>query len=305
MLAIASTLVCAHVAVAATAPATFYVNSNADLLDVPNECAHVQSTDYVPSGPDDTCTFRDAIHAFATADQTNPGAHTIDFITCGPFTVSTPLPDIPGDTKLDGTQVANADCTDAGALSPNYGYANLEGSGTGPGGAAKFPGLILDGSGSNIVGMVIGGFTDGVEMAGTGGHALHDSAVGANPFEQGGLAPENTDNGIEVESGSADDVIGYAPSDGDNDIQDDIYGNGGWGVMLDSGSGPTTVGHNFIGTDTAGHQYGPGSEGYGAGPGNGPPDGNGAGGIYVGDSSGDQIGGGVICENVGASAPRT
>jgi len=289
------------------AATTFYVNSNSDTTSATDECANVQSTDFTPSGPADTCTLRDAIEAVASADATNPGPNTISFITCGQFTISgTPLPDIPGDTTLNSGLVANASCTDTGANNPydieNYGYALLEGSGSGPGGAAEFPGLVLDGSGSTIGGLDIGGFTDAIVLAGTGDHQVYYSAIGASPFELGGLIPENSANGIEVMPGSANDTIGYAPADGSNSYQDDIYGNGGWGVMLDAGSGPTTVGHNFIGTDTSGHEFGPGTETYtGPGnaplPGNGPPDGNGAGGVYVGDSSGDVIGGDVQCLN--------
>jgi uncharacterized repeat protein (TIGR01451 family) len=290
---------------------TFYVNSNVDTTDSPNECANVQSTDYTPSGPSDTCTLRDAIEAVTSLDQASPGPNTIAFITCGAFIVGrVPLPDIPGDTTLDGTQAVNASCADKGANNPfrieNYGYANLEGKGSGPGGAAGFPGLVVDGSGSTIIGMVIGGFTDGMVLKGGGDDQIYMDGLGSSPFELGGLVPENSANGIEVNAGSADDVIGYMPPYGDHYHQNDIYGNGGWGVMLDSGSGPTAVGHDFIGTDTTGHEYGPGTEGYiGPAPdydplpGNGPSDGNGAGGVYVGDSSGDVIGGEVQCMNVG------
>jgi hypothetical protein len=306
---LAGTLVAAAVAwmLAFSPPAraaTFYVNSTADTDTTASDCNAVTIGDITP-GSGTTCTLWGAIETVTTADAATPGANSIVFIVCGPFVITSQLPDIPGDTTIDGTQVATTDpgCYDNGALSINYGYANVEGSGSGPGGAAAFPGLKFDGSGSTMIGLIIGGFTVGVQLGGSGAHHLYDSGIGSNPFEQGDLTPENSGDGIEVLSGSANDVIGYSPADGENSYQDDIYGNGGWGVALDAGSGPTIVGHNFIGTDTTGHEFGPGTEGYtgptgGALPGNGPSDGNGAGGVYVGDSNGDVIGGSVECLNV-------
>jgi hypothetical protein len=285
----------------AAAASTFYVNSTADTDATATDCNTVTIKDITP-GTGTTCTFWGAINTVASADAKTPGPNSIVFIVCGPFVISSQLPDIPGDTTIDGSQVGATDagCYDVGAASINYGYANLEGPG---GAAATFPGLVFDGSGSSMFGLIIGGFDDAVELGPPGGDQIYNSGIGSNPFEQGDLSPENTGNGVEVLSGSANDVIGYAPADGSNNYQDDIYGNGGWGVYLDAGSGPTTIGHNFIGTDTTGHELGPGAEGYtgpsgGAQPGNGPSDGNGAGGVYVGDSNGDVIGGSVECLNV-------
>jgi uncharacterized repeat protein (TIGR01451 family) len=297
-------IACMFAFTSAATAATFYVNSTADTDTTASDCNSVTISDITP-GTGTTCTLWGAINTVTSADATTPGANSIVFIVCGPFVITSQLPDIPGDTTVDGTQVGTTDpgCYDTGSLSINYGYANIEGSGAGTGGAAAFAGLKFDGSGSTMVGLIIGGFTVGVQLGGTGGHHIYDSGIGNNPFEQGDLAPENTGDGIEVLSGSANDVIGYTAADGNNSYQDDIYGNGGWGVSLDAGSGPTTVGHNFIGTDTTGHELGPGTEGYTgptgtALPGNGPSDGNGLGGVYVGDSNGDVIGGSVLCLNV-------
>ena len=113
-------------------------------------------------------------------------------------------------------------------------------------------------------------------------------------------SPASTGDGVEVLSGSAGDTIGYSPADGNSAEGDDIYGNGGWGIRLDPGSGPTAINANYIGTDTSGHQFGPGTQGYGnatALPGNGPPNGNGAGGVLVAGSAGDAVGGVVPCHN--------
>ncbi len=257
---------------------TFDVNSTADTLSSINHCASVGGT----------CTLRDAIASVASADATSPGSNTIEFIVCGPFVVSSPLPHIPGESTIDGSGVANAGCTDAGAGSPNYGYANIDGHGPAAGAAAGFPGLIFDGSGSTMSSIAINGFTQSIELGGTGKHHIYYDAIGADPFEQGVLMPQSTGDGIEVLPGSANDTIGYAPNDGNNNYQDDIFGNLGWGVRLDPGSGPTTVGHNFIGTDTSGHA---------AGPGDGKPLGNGLGGVLVGDASGSVVGGTVQCHN--------
>ena len=284
---------CALAFASTAAARTFYVNSTADAGTGAGNCATVTTSD-LPATRGDACTLPEAINAVTSAGGTN----TIAFIVCGPYTITKQLANIPGGTTLDGTQVVNTDpgCYDTGSQSLNYGYANLEGSGTGPGGAATFPGLVFVGSGSSMLGVVIGGFTDAIELGPPGDDQVYSSGIGSNPFEQGDLAPENTGNGVEVLSGSAGDTIGYTASDGDTYIQNDIYGNGGWGVYLDPGSGPTTVGHNFIGTDTTGHALGPGTETYTGGlPGNGPSDGNGAGGVYVGDANGDVIGGSVPC----------
>jgi hypothetical protein len=282
---------------------TFYVNSTSNAANTPNECANVPSTDIDPSGPGDTCTLRDALDAVTSAETAAPGGdNTISFIVCGPFVVSgTELPPVPANTEIDAGLVANASCSDTGPNggSPNSGYANIEGS-DGSGGSAGFPGLAFKGAGSfTSGGLIIGGFTNGIVLGPPGGDHIYYDGIGANPFEQGDLVPENTGNGIEVDAGSADDIIG-SPGQASND-QDDIYGNGGWGVYLEPGSGPTTIGHNFIGTDTSGHMYGPGGDGYAGSPGDGTSDGNALGGVYVGDSSGDLIGGDTPCTYVGDS----
>lgn len=298
--------------VACAAPAfadtTYYVNTTSDAYSAADTgCTAFDSLADVnvnPTGPSNTCTLPDAIKAATAAG----GANTIMPVVCGQYTITTQLPPIPPDTTLNGGALGDssdpaAPCYDTGPNdggSVNEGYVNLEGSGGGPGGAAEFPGLDFEGSGSSMFGFIIGGFTNAVELGPPGDDQIYFSGIGANPFEQGDLIPENTGDGIKVLSGSAGDTIGYDPSEGQNVYQDDIYGNGGWGVELAPGSGPTTVGHNWIGTDTSGHILGPGDQGYGgngvpATPGDGPSDGNGLGGVYVGDDSGDVIGGDVQC----------
>ena len=272
---------CALSAASASAAqaATYYVNTPADSAagSVAN-CASVKPTD-IPSGPGSTCTLRAAL----TAAAAGGGANTIDFVVCGPYVITRQLPDIPGETKIDGSPIGTYDsgCTDVGAGSTNYGYANVEGRGASAGSPATFPGLVFDGAGSAMTFVAVNGFSEGIELGGQGGHHIYFDAIGANPFEQGALAPATTGDGVDVLPGSAGDTIGYSPADGNVAEGNDIYGNGGWGIRLEAGSGPTAINADYIGTDTSGHQFGPGSQGYGNGStalaGNGPPDGNGAG----------------------------
>ena len=124
----------------AAAASTFYVNSTADTDATATDCNTVTIKDITP-GTGTTCTFWGAINTVASADAKTPGPNSIVFIVCGPFVISSQLPDIPGDTTIDGSQVGATDagCYDVGAASINYGYANLEGPG---GAAATFPGSV-------------------------------------------------------------------------------------------------------------------------------------------------------------------
>ena len=171
---------------AAAQAATYYVNTPADSADGSSaNCATVHPSD-IPAGAGTTCTLRAAI----TAAATGGGANTIDFVVCGPYVIKRQLPHIPGQTTLNGLTVGTYDsgCTDIGAGSTNYGYANIQGQGNTPGAAAGFPGLILDGSGSVVTFVDINGFTQSIELGGTGNHHIFDDAIGADPFEQGALA---------------------------------------------------------------------------------------------------------------------
>ena len=124
---------CALAFASTAAARTFYVNSTADAGTGAGNCATVTTSD-IPATRGDACTLPEAINAVTSAGGTN----TIAFIVCGPYTITKQLANIPGGTTLDGTQVVNTDpgCYDTGSQSLNYGYANLEGSGTGPGAPA-------------------------------------------------------------------------------------------------------------------------------------------------------------------------
>ncbi len=328
---------------------TFYVNSTTDTDTSAIETACLNTvTVSTPAADGTTCTLRSALIDVNGLETANPGtANVVEFTQCGPYDVTAALPTIPAGTYIDGgdgisdpsspyhgcqdtfTQwYPNGDGTYATFNDSNYGFVHLQDQGPSSG---TFDGLVLDGSGSTLTGVVIGGFRNAIVLNAPGSDIVEESAVGNDAYEGGPLNPENTGNGIEVEAGSAHDKIGYSlAADGTGEyteyIQDDIYGNGGWGVYLAKGSGPTVVGHNFIGTDTSGDAYacdGPLPSGFDGCPsyGNDPcpvgtsptsqnectptatadspaiPDGNGRGGVYD-DGSGDLIGGTIPCENL-------
>ncbi len=322
---IGATLALAPVASAAAATTNdFYVNSTADVDNATNQCGTVTITE--PAAPGATCTLPEAIDAATAAEQADSTAQNVIAATeCGPYYVSTPLPDVPANTVFE-SDVGQADpgCSDAGAPYTMYGqandgYWNIVGQAAQPatpglpGPGADFPGLVFDGAGSGIVGgLIINGFTDGAVLGPPGDDHIYYNTIGGDPYEQGVGNPPDSGDGVLVEDGSAGDVIGSLDAD-DQPEQNDIDGNEGWGVYLSPGSGPTTVAHNFIGTVTAGDVSGD-SDGtdssypansVGCDPVNNPcngtsgPFGNGLGGVYVGDDNGDVIGGTTVCQNVG------
>lgn len=249
--------------------AAFWVNTTADSATVgcPNvsindlPVADDPATTDVDEAAQSTCSLRSAMQL----TNVTPGADDPDFIgfnVGGPFLVGSPLP-----TLLGGTYIEGECCSGA------PGMRDVIGGALGQGLAA--PAFVLEGTQNNIAGLAIHGFTDGIVLGGAGQHNIEGGYVGLNGDGTTPTVP-NSGVGLRVLAGSAGNLIG--------EVQYPrpvvVSGNGGYGIVLEDGSGPTDLRAARVGLTPTED---------GAAP-------NGSGGILV-RSDGDAIGSADSCTN--------
>lgn len=202
---------------------TYYVNSAGD--DAAANAGCVDATDAGLGGP--PCTLRAALTLIRAG---NASSHVIRFSIPGPITPVTPLPEVPANTKLGGP-----------------GYTTLDGQG------AAFPGLVVRGAGTAIGRMQVQGFSDGIVLEAPGHDELDSNWIGIDVNDCS--SHPNTGNGIVVKAGSTGNLLSnpatsdpifanhpYEPYNGNV-----VGSNGGWGIVLSAGSGPTTLQENTVG----------------------------------------------------------
>jgi hypothetical protein len=238
------------------------VNSNVDTT-TGSDCADSGLASPPP------CTLPQAIELGNQDEQNETGPDDIAFSNSGPIVITTPLPEIDNANGY-GIEFVN------GFYDSQGDRMELEGSGL-PDGTA---GLRLEGP-IGVTGFSITGVTNGVDIEPPGGAELFGDYIGLLPEASSPVSGwGNTGDGVEVESGAANNCL-PEPGDGANEIDD----NEGYGIVLEPGSGPTTISDGFIGL---------GSDGMTA-------DANGAGGIDV-QSDDNQIGAGFTCEGAPGSS---
>lgn len=190
------------------------------------------------TAPDeDECTLRAAI-----ALANNRGEATIAFELPGAgvprISPATPLPALTGDITVDGR-------------SQPGGWVSLHGPGapTEPGDGSSV-GLKATGGTITVQGMVIGGWENGISLAGGAGHRIIGNRIGTN---NAGTAADPNRIGIDIQDSQAVSVggtEGTSPTSctGDCNL---VSGNGSVGVYADGAVGLRVLG-NTIGADLQG-----------------------------------------------------
>ncbi|MTD44083.1 CSLREA domain-containing protein [Conexibacter sp. W3-3-2] len=185
--------------------------------------------------PPGDCTLREAITAandHAGPDQVNfePVAVGVGTVV---FTFLSELPAIADATWINGY-----------SADPEFDEIAVELVG----GGAGYPGLRVTGSGAQVQGVSIHGFSEGIVISGDGVE-LDNSRIGIRPDRVASQdAPGNGGVGVRVASGATGTRIGGV--DGyDGNV---VSGNAGHGVLVEQGAIDTILQFNRIGTSVAG-----------------------------------------------------
>ena len=196
------------------------------------------------------CTLRDAIKAA----NANPGTSLILFnIGSGPQVIplSSQLPAVTNQVSIDGT------------FQPGYAGSPLI---VLDGQNMVADGLVLSADTSKVKALVVCRFTESGIVLNSGSNAIQGNYVGVDP--SGSSAKPNGRYGIFVNGGSANEIGGEGPGDGNV-----ISGNGSDGLHITGGANNLVHG-NRVGTDAGGVSAIP----------------NGGSGVVVENSVGGQVG---------------
>ena len=153
-----------------------------------------------PSGTYPLPSLRAAIEA----NNQNPGVNTIDFDISGtgPLVIQpgSQLPTIMNPVTIDGYSQPGATQNDMAAGDDANLQIVLNGSS-----ATGANGLVISASGCVVQGLIINGFSGGIVVEGAGGNTIAGNFIGTNPA---GTAANPNGNGIALESGANDNLIG-------------------------------------------------------------------------------------------------